>query len=318
MGSALIFLAGVAGVGYGWWALQPVSSRTVGFERFVIPKGQAGGVIASRLAEEGYIRNPHIFQLYLKLQGLEEKLQAGSFELSPSSSAAEIATRLTSGTDDVWVTLPEGWRNEEVAESLARQQLPLFDETAFLDLAAASEGKLFPDTYLVPREADAEFLYYLFARTFEKKVTKGLATEIAASPHSLEDALIMASLLEREATGYEQMRHVAGILWHRIELGMPLQVDATLQYAKGYDQTQQSWWVPPLGADRQLDSPFNTYQHPGLPPRAIANPGLDAIKAALNPLAVDDLFYIHDRNGQLHFAQTLDEHNANVQKYLRD
>ena len=127
----------------------------------------------------------------------------------------------------------------------------------------------------------------------------------------------MASILEREAKGYEQMRQVAGVLWHRIDIGMPLQADATLQYVKGYNKTEDSWWVTPLSEDKQLKSAFNTYQNPGLPPAPIANPGIDSIKAALNPIPTTYNFYIHDRQGILHFATTLEEHNQNVQKYLR-
>ena len=229
----------------------------------------------------------------------------------------EIVEALTKGTADLWITIPEGWRREEIAESLAKQELEAFDKELFLELSAADEGKLFPDTYLVPRQADTRLLYSLLTNTFERKIILGLEDEIEASPHDFEQVLVMASILEREAQGYEDMRHVAGVLWKRLEIGMPLQADATLQYVKGYSPTQKSWWVPPTSEDKKLQSPFNTYLNPGLPPKPIANPGLEAVKAALNPVETDDLFYIHDRTGQIHFAETLDEHNANVQKYLR-
>ncbi len=313
----LVIVTSAAVIGFGLWALQPVTTAATAKQRFVIPRGQAIKIIAQRLADEGLIRQPLAFQVYLKLNNLESKIQAGSFELSASSSASDIARRLTMGTDDIWVTIPEGWRKEEIADSLARQELPFFDKEAFLELAAASEGQLFPDTYLVSRDATAESIYYLLTNTFEQKVVKGLADELAASTHSLDEIIIMASLLEREATGSEQMKHVAGILWNRIEIGMPLQVDATLQYSKGYDKAQQSWWSQPLAADKQLNSPYNTYKNPGLPLGPIANPGIEAIQAAIAPAKVDDLFYIHDRSGQMHYAKTLEQHNANVQKYLR-
>ena len=127
----------------------------------------------------------------------------------------------------------------------------------------------------------------------------------------------MASIVEREARGADDMQHVAGILWNRIELGMPLQADATLQYLKGYNPVEQAWWTPPLAADKSLISPYNTYLNLGLPPRPICNPGLEAIKAAAQPLSTDDLFYLHDRQGKIHYAQTLDDHNLNVDRYLR-
>ncbi len=110
---------------------------------------------------------------------------------------------------------------------------------------------------------------------------------------------------------------VAGILWNRVELGMALQADATLQYVKGYDEVEGSWWTPPTVADKNLQSVYNTYRYPGLPPSPIANPGIVAIQAALNPTLTDYLYYLHDRTGEIHYARTLEEHNANVASYLR-
>lgn len=302
---------------YVFTQYQPVSAGIQPEVRFVIPRGQAVSVIAGRLVQAGLIRNPLLFRIELKRLGLENTIQAGSFELSPSMTLAEIAEIMTVGSEDIWVTIPEGWRVEEIAQSLTEQELSSFNEAEFLELSATSEGMLFPDTYLLPREATANTVYSLLTNTFEQKISHDLATEIAASDRSFEELLIMASLLEREARGYEEMRQVAGVLWKRIDLGMPLQVDATLQYVKGYNPIEQSWWVPPLGIDRQLNSPYNTYQNPGLPLGPISNPGLDAFRAALNPARTDSLFYIHDREGGIHFAETLDQHNANVNRYLR-
>lgn len=312
---ALIAVTAVAA--YAYQQYQPVSSEFQPEERFVVPRGQGSAVIANRLAEAGLIRNPLLFRLEVRRLGLEGQLQAGSFELSSSMTLAEIAQKLTSGTEDLWITIPEGWRREEIARSLSQADLTEYDEQEFLTLSAASEGRLFPDTYLVPREATAQTIYSLLTNTFEQKVTQGLAAEFAASDKTFDQIIVMASLLEREGRGYEELRQVAGVLWKRIEIGMPLQVDATLQYAKGYNEAQQSWWATPLAADKQIASPFNTYQNPGLPPRPIANPGLDAIRAALNPAQNDYLFYIHDRQGRIHFARDLDQHNANVNRYLR-
>ncbi|HYD35249.1 MAG TPA: endolytic transglycosylase MltG [Vitreimonas sp.] len=312
---AILVLAGVTG--YAYTQLQPASSTPTDSTTFVIPKGQAISIIGHRLAEEGLIKNPLAFRAYVKFKGLGDKLQAGSFKLNSGMSLGEIAQQLTTGTDDLWITIPEGWRVEEIADSLDRQELGSFDKDEFLELADVSEGKLYPDTYLVSRDSTAATIYNLLTNTFEQKVVEGLADEIEASGHTLEEAIIMASIIERESSGEEDMAVVSGILWNRFEIGMPLQADATLQYVKGYDKTQQSWWVPPLAVDKELNSPFNTYKNPGLPPRPIASPGAAAIKAALDPAQTNDLFYIHDRQGQIHTARTLDEHNANVQKYLR-
>ncbi|MEN8252974.1 MAG: endolytic transglycosylase MltG [Patescibacteria group bacterium] len=296
---------------------RPVSSDTLS-QRFVIPKGQAISIIGQRLQAQGLIKSSLAFRLIVRQHALANKIQAGSFDLSPNMSLGKIAIALTKGTEDLWVTIPEGYRVEEIAESLdSYEELTLFNKAEFLDLAKYSEGYLFPDTYLVPRQMDAEGLFNLFTDTFDKKVNLGLEKELENSDKSLEDILVMASIVEREAGGDKDQPQVAGILWNRIDIGMALQVDATLQYSKGYNKIQDSWWVPPLAVDKKINSPFNTYMNLGLPPRPICNPGLSAMRAALDPTESDYLYYIHDRKGRIHFAETIDGHNANVNKYLR-
>ncbi|MFZ1721146.1 MAG: endolytic transglycosylase MltG [Microgenomates group bacterium] len=313
----LLLCVGSIGVIYtGFKLLEPVSTDSTPIA-FVIPKGQSVSLIAERLHEQGLITHPLLFRLVVKYQGIESKLQAGSFEISPSQSLLEIATALTQGTEDIWVTLLEGWRTEEVAEYLSSQELQFFEQDEFLILAQDTPGRLFPDTYLVPREITATQLHNLLVSTFESKVIEDLESEIANNPRDFEDILIMASLVEREARDYEQMRHVAGILWNRIDIGMALQVDATLQYARGFDAQNDSWWSPPRVSDKTSTSPYNTYQTVGLPPGPISNPGLNAIKATLDPIASNDLFYLHARTGEMYYAESLPEHNANIDRYLR-
>lgn len=300
-----------------WSLFQPVSQLPANSVRFVIPRGQAISVIASRLVEEDLIKNEYAFRAVLKLKGYESKLQAGSFRLSPDMSPDEIAYELTQGTNDLWITIPEGWRREEIAESLVEQEMPAFDPDEFLTLTTDLEGQLFPDSYLFSRESTAATVTQILHNTFEQKVVTGLADEISASSRDFNQALIMASIVEREARGYEEMRQVAGILWNRIDIGMGLQADATLQYVTGYDQVENSWWTPPTAADKELISTYNTYKYAGLPPAPIANPGISAIRAALNPATTDNLYYLHDPSGEIHYARSLEQHNANVQQYLR-
>jgi len=317
---ALLTVAMIGGLSigaYAWSLLQPVASTSQPTQTFVIPKGQATSIIARRLAEQGLIRQPLAFRVDLRRQQLEKKLQAGSFKISPSMSSAEIAQILSTGTNDIWVTILEGWRREEIGESLARYELTEFSLEEFLDLTASAEGTLYPDTYLVPRQVTAEGMYDILTTTFDQKVVKGFSEKIEASDRSFEDILVMASLIEREAREYNQMRAVSGILWNRIEDGMSLDVDATLQYVKGYNQAEQNWWSPPLAVDKKLNSPFNTYLNTGLPPRPIANPSQDAIRAALDPQLSNNYFYIHDRDGNMHYGANLAEHNRNVNRYLR-
>ncbi len=313
----ILLVLGASLIGCLYVLSQPVTSEQADSIQFVIPRGQAVSVIATRLKTEGLVKSSLVFRLIVKQQGLEDKLQSGSFQISPAMTPAEIATTFTQGTDDIWVTILEGWRREQVAASLEEYSLDSFDAQEFLDLTSGQEGKIFPDTYLFSKGSTAAKIYQVIQDNFEKKVIKGLAAEIKQSERSFDDALVMASIIEREARGYQEMRHVAGILWNRYDIDMALQADATLQYAKGFDKQTQSWWESPTSNDKTLNSPFNTYLSYGLPPQPISNPGLDAIKAALNPLQTSDFFYLHDRNGEIHYGQSLEEHNANIQQYLR-
>ncbi|NCN51223.1 MAG: endolytic transglycosylase MltG [Candidatus Pacebacteria bacterium] len=293
----------------------PVSA-SVETQSFVIPKGQGISTIGERLTQAGLLKHPLVFRFVVIQQQLGGKIQAGSFKLSPSMTPFEMAQTLTEGTEDVWITFLEGWRAEEMAEYLAsKEELAAFDPELFLSTAKEYPGMLYPDTYLIPREMEADAIVLLLVNTFESKITAKVGTEVEKSDRDFDDVLIMASIVQREARDYEQMRHVAGILWNRIDIGMALQVDATLQFVRG---TSAQWWPNPTAADKALVSPFNTYQNVGLPPQPISNPGIEAIQATLDYLDVPDLFYIHDpATGKMYFAETIDQHNANVNKYLR-
>lgn len=317
--SVVLILLSLAVLGVVFFAIEeskPVSNQG-DLERFVIPKGQASSVIAQRLQEEGLIRSSLVFRIYLKTNGLENEFQAGSYQLSPDMTYDEVMKSLTQGSDDLWITILEGWRAEEIGDYLAAQDLESFDEAEFNKLARADEGKLYPDSYLIPREYSAEQIHSLLVNTFETKVLDQLGDQIEKSGYSLNEILTMASLVEREAREYDDMRHIAGILWNRIDIGMALQVDATLQYIDGYNETAEKWWTPPSVATKSVNSPYNTYLHPGLPPKPIANPSLNAIKATLNPLESNDTFYLHAPDGSVYYSETLEEHNANIDRYLR-
>ncbi|NCN87328.1 MAG: endolytic transglycosylase MltG [Candidatus Pacebacteria bacterium] len=295
---------------------NPLNSDQTAEKQFVIPKGQSISKIGTRLKEEGFIKSDLIFKLVVKKEKLENKIQAGSFKLSPSMNLLEIAHSLTTGTEDAWVTIQEGWRKEEIAESIVRQGFEFFDKDEFLKLAKDDEGRLFPDTYLVPQQITAKQFYNLLINTFDKKISE-LEDDIDNSGKTLDEIIIMASLVEREGRGYENLRTVSGILWNRIEIGMALQVDATLQYSKGYSSIYKTWWGEPTAQDKEVDSPYNTYQNAGLPPGPISNPGLDALEATINPIQSDYLYYIHDKSGQGHYATSYDGHLENINNYLR-
>ena len=302
---------------WGKQQLQAVDLTDTTIRRFVIPKGASTARTAELLKEKKLIKNPLVFRAYARYSGLDRSLQAGAYDLAPSMSVFEITQTLQQGSKAIWLTLPEGMRVEEVAERLTDTELTDFDAEQFITMAKPNEGRIFPDTYLVPRESSAEQLFTLFTDTFQEKVETGLSTELASSERPVEEILILASLIQREGRTPEDMGLIAGVLDNRLKQGMKLDIDATLSYLRGYDEAARNWWSAPTIDLKNVDSPYNTYKVSGLPPTPIASPGLSAIRAALDPTPTAALFYLHAPDGEAYFAETLAEHSANIERYLR-
>lgn len=295
----------------------PVNRDDTSKKLIVIKKGSNVDDIANVLFLEKLIRNRVVFYAVVKQLGIERDLQAGDFELSPSMDAYTIAKTLTKGSIDVWVTIPEGLRKEEIAELLTKE-LPSFSSSEFLTIAR--EGYLFPDTYLLPRTSDADKVVETLLETHNQKVSK-LITKDKLAKLGLEsenDVLTLASLVEREARLSEDRIPVASVYLKRLSEPMRLQVDATVQYALGYDIIEKSWWKRGLTfQDLKVDSPYNTYENDGIPPGPICNPGLAAIEAVLEAdRDTPYLYYVNDIYGKLHYAKNLAEHEKNVAKYV--
>ncbi len=302
-------------------ALTPIDPKTTTPQVFVIPKGQSIDKIGKRLHEAKLIRSAAVFKIYVTGKGLATKIQAGDFRLNPSMNLAQIAENLTTGTLDIWVTLLEGWRREEMAAKLVEEfaaKDATFDTAGFLQASDGLEGYLFPDTYLIPPTASGSAVASQLKNTFAKKVSltnnqSGLSTE---------QAIILASILEREVATKKDRPIIAGILTKRWQNKWPLQADATIQYLLGtrtcHNQLSQcNWWPQNITKqDLQINSPYNTYTQPGLPPTPISNPGLASIEAALQPQESEYWFYISDLQGNIHYAKTIEEHNQNIAKYL--
>jgi UPF0755 protein len=279
---------------------------------FVIQPNEAVPSISSRLQDEGLIKNSLAFRIYLRLSGQDSQIQTGDFKLRANMTASEIAENLHTGAIDIWVTLLEGWRVEEIAVEL-KKKLGV-DETEFLNVA--KEGYMFPDTYLIPRDASASEVAQMLENNFNKRLADNSLSPAGGNRDlSFEEKIILASIVERESKGdLEEKATIAGILLNRIRQDMALQADATIQYDRG---NPENWWPTLTPDEYTVDSPSNTYTRPGLPPGPIANPGIDSIKAAFSPQSTDFLYYIHAPDGQIYYARTLDEHNANVAEYLR-
>ncbi len=321
----LFFALGI----FFWWKENSKPVTSVSKEvRFVIPRGRSASQVASSLYKEGLIRNPLAFKFYVQVTGKTKNVQAGQFRLSPNLSVPEIVDELSKGPLELWVTIPEGLRREEVVTrfvgSLEMQGAAATQfRQDFMNASDAKEGFLFPDTYLFPPDASASAVVKVMTLTFDKKIDEEMEKAIEESDYSLGEIVTIASIVERETKTDVERPIVAGILLNRLNIGMGLQADATVQYVVGEENCEMkiencsSWWPVLTLNDLEIDSPYNTYKYTGLPPTPIANPGTSSLKAAVFPEETDYLYYIHDSEGTIHYAKTLSEHNANVRKYLR-
>ncbi|MBI4037464.1 endolytic transglycosylase MltG [Candidatus Curtissbacteria bacterium] len=286
---------------------------------FIVRPGEAVTNIASNLKNEGLIKSPLAFRLLVSQMGIAKSIQAGDFRLSASMTSRRIAEELTHGAIDVWITIPEGLRLEEQAAKIEEKlnfgnSILAFDKKEYIK--NAKEGYMFPDTYLIPKDASTTDVINRLSETFAIKTEKLLKSKNKTNLAE-DEIIILASLIEREAKNDDERPVIAGILLNRIKSNLALQVDATVQYAKGYDSSQNTWW-PQVSTDdyQKVKSPYNTYLSLGLPPGPICNPGIKSIEAALNPTQTEYYYYLHDTEGKIHYAETIDEHNENIRNFL--
>jgi cell division protein YceG involved in septum cleavage len=211
-----------------------------------------------------------------------------------------------------------GERKEEVIDNIGdilrwdTSERLVFETLVSSSTPAIDDGKFFPGSYLVAKDATPEDVAKLINDKLTQEVLLRYSDEVEKAV-PFEQALIIASLLEREAYDFEDMRYISGVIWNRLFIDMNLQIDATLQYVKG-SQSNQPWWPPVVPKDKYLNSPYNTYENSGLPPTPIANPSVDAILAALNPRATDCYFYFHDQDGGFYCSKTYEEHVESLKK----
>jgi len=311
VGLAVLFIFLVA-LG-AWWfnGTSSADSKNTTAKIFVIENGQGVRAIAKNLKDENLIKDPVVFFLLTKRMGIDSKVQAGSFRINPSMKAKDIAVALTHGTEDIWVTVPEGMRAGEIADILEKN-MPNYDPS-WDGVLEENEGYLFPDTYLLPREATIETVIKAMRDNFEAKYG---TLDTSKTNLSKEEIITLASLIEREARHAEDRPKVSSVIHNRLDEGMSLDIDATLQYILGYSKEQKKWWREGLtNQDKKINSPYNTYLIVGLPQGPIANPGLASIQAALNPANTPYFFYITDQNGVNRYAETLEGHEENIATY---
>jgi UPF0755 protein len=301
----------VAGVVAAWFALvfldRSLPSTNL---QVVVPRGSSLADIASLLESRGVIRNALAFRVLGRARHADAEVRAGAYAFAPHETAAEILDQLVSGGAQVatWITIPEGFTARQIAQRLQEQGIGRAG--AFERSFHGHEGYLFPSTYLVPLASTPEQITRMLTDQFAKELPTDAAQLARKLGVTVPQAVTVASLVEREAKIEADRPLIAGVIYNRLRLGMPLQVDATIEYALPKHKTALSL------RDLQIDSPYNTYQHAGLPPTPIANPGLPSLLAALHPTKTDDLYYVYCGNGHHVFAKTLPEHQANVQRCL--
>lgn len=304
------------------FGLEPVSKNPQEPSQiFIVHPGESVVEIAENLEKENLIKNALAFRLLIGRMGISKNIQAGDFRLSSAMPSRQIAQELTHGVLDVWVTLPEGLRLEEQAAKIEEKlkfganDVYSFDKGEYIK--TAEEGYMFPDTYLIPKDATARQIAQKLRNTFDQKVPQETLEAGVKNDLTAKDIIILASLVEREAKTKDEKPTIAGILLNRIKAGMPLQVDATIQYALAYDSSQKTWW-PQITIDQytSVKSIYNTYLNPGLPPAPIASPGLDSILAAASPVDNNYYYYLHDSAGKIHYAETAQQHNSNVKEFI--
>ncbi len=274
--------------------------------RLVINKGDGLLDISKKLESNSLIRNKYSFLFYAYKLGLNKKIQSGTFRLNPALSTSQIVVKLAQGgVSDYWLQIIEGTRVEEISHLFPPQ-------TSFKN----KEGYLYPDSYLIPTYFTADQIFSVIQNNFDKKFAQAKqdATNLNMSD---TDVLILASIIEREARTLKSKREVAGVLLNRLGINMALQVDASVQYARDSVKKPITYWQPLDTSSLSIQSPFNTYKNPGLPPAPICNPGYDSIYAAFHPLSSDYLYYITGNDNLMHYAKTLSEHNSNISRYLK-
>ncbi len=305
-----------------WYAAFGERALPASETTLVIPRGATGSDVAKLLRENAVIGSPLAFNLLARLRGEEAAMKAGQFRFPAHQSARQILGEIVSGGSQVaaWVTIPEGFTAREIAHELAQRSLGT--ESGLINYfmghslalpgsrTATLEGVLFPNTYLIPTGATPAEIARIFTAEFLRELPAGSERKAKKLGLSVAQVVTLASLIEREAKADDERSLMAGVYYNRLRIGMPLEVDATIEYTFAHHKDAITL------ADLARDSPYNTYKQVGLPPTPIANPGRPSLVAALDPEPSHYLFYVYKGDGHHAFSRTLAEHNANVARYL--
>lgn len=309
----LLFIAGIGAAfgGYVWLTRAfDATGPSVASETVIIAPGSGVSRIADQLVEAGVIDSALVFQLGVRSSGRGGDLKAGEYAFAPAATPRDIMDQIISGRVVVHaLTFPEGLTSRVILEKI--QDSPVLDGDLTL---TPPEGTLLPNTYHVNRGESRDGVVTRMIRGQAEAMGRLWPKRADNLPFSTpEEAIVLASIVERETGIAGERPHIAGVFVNRLRVGMPLQSDPTVIYglSDGLGRIDR----PLTRADLQTVHPWNTYVHPGLPPSPIANPGLDSLMAVLNPMETKDLYFVADGTGGHVFAETLDAHNANVRKW---
>jgi UPF0755 protein len=308
-----------------WFRSAVYSDRSLPRVRtqIVIPRGATFNDVVGILQSHDLLAHPIAFRILARMRANEEDVKAGEYAFDAGQTSDDILRKLVRGEDQVavWVTIPEGFTAREIAQAFADRNLgsAAAYDAVFLHQGIALdgvqtptlEGYLFPSTYLVPIDFTPDAAAKLLTAQFRKELPADADARARSLGYTLPQIVTIASLVEREAKADDERALMAGVYYNRLRLGMPLEVDATIEYvfAQHHPVITQ--------ADLRIRSPYNTYLNRGLPPTPIANPGKASLDAAFDPRPSDYLYYVYKGDGHHAFARTLAEHNANVERYLK-
>lgn len=323
MKKIIVFLSIVLLVSLTFWLLFTGATQSQGegdhillSDTFVTEPETNQASISKKLYDEGYLHNALTYGIFSVITHFSHTIQAGAYKLSKNMNVFQLYQSLANPYMQ-YVKISEGERKEEIADRLGntldwspseRKTFLHLDQLANKDYP---DGFYLPGTYLVPIDENPAKVGKQIIQAFEEKVEIPFESR-PKNVVSLETVLTIASLIQREAAGKNDMALISGIIWNRLFAGWPLQIDATLQYAKG---TSDKWWPTVESSDKNIQSEFNTYIYKGLPPSPIANPGISAINAALHPKKTSCFYYIHDKSGGFHCSETYAGQEANVRRF---
>lgn len=281
--------------------------------RVEIPEGLSARQTAELLGKSGVVHSVFAFRVFLKLTGFDRHLKPGAYTLRVREWPTTTARKLTLGlTDDVKVTIPEGFMASQIGERLAAAGVVDAAEFKAVAFRKNLEGKLFPSTYHFPPAYGAEKAAAMMAAEFERTIGAAYANADPKPEFTLDEALTLAAIVEREAVLKSERPIIAAVYINRLHKKMPLQADPTVQYALG------AWKKGLTRADLQINSPYNTYQRRGLPPGPICSPGLESFQAVLNPAKTSALYFVADTHGGHLFSETNEEHSKARMLYKKE